>query len=147
MKETKIISRRETMERKILNTITEYYKIHGYCPSFREIASIVNLRSTSSVKKYIDNMLQSGLLESEEKPGSVRAVRVKGSKFISPNEKEALTKFFNSVQELPCGTLCRHANSEQLTPDEPHHCLTCGYGNLAKEYEYLKAILADIIAT
>lgn len=113
MKEKKIPSYRETMERKILNTIIDYYKAHGYCPSFREIASMVNLRSISSVKKYIDNMLQRGLLESEEKSGSGRAVRVKGSTFLSPPEKKALSQLLNILSESPCDTLCRHAHNDE----------------------------------
>ena len=69
------------MQKLIHEAIVLYMTEHGYSPTFREIAAMVGLKSTSSVYDYIKLMLENGMLETDEKLGTPRAIRVPGYKF------------------------------------------------------------------
>lgn len=58
-----------------------YFLLHGYAPSYREIAAGVNLSSVSSVKPHIKRLLADGLLETEDE-GAPRAFRLAGYKLV-----------------------------------------------------------------
>ena len=47
---------------EILDYINKKLAIEGQSPSVREIASAVNLKSTSSVQYHLDNLVKKGLL-------------------------------------------------------------------------------------
>ena len=47
---------------EILNYINKKLALEGQAPSVREIASAVNLKSTSSVQYHLDNLVKKGLL-------------------------------------------------------------------------------------
>ena len=74
--------------KKIKEYIIVYIKEHGYPPSVREIGEAVNLSSTSSVHRQLEIMLLMGMLESDQKPGTPRALRVPGMKYMTRDEME-----------------------------------------------------------
>ena len=61
--------------------IIEYIQKHGYPPTVREIAKMTGYKSTSSVQGHLVRMFELGILETDEKPGASRAIRVTGYKF------------------------------------------------------------------
>lgn len=66
----------------VLHTIIHYIDKHQYPPTIREICNITGLKSTSTVQKYIDQLLQEGKLETDAKLGASRALRVPGYKLV-----------------------------------------------------------------
>ena len=71
------------VRQKILDMIIKYIECHGYPPTVREIGESVGLASTSSVNNHIGKMMNSGMLETDvQVPGSPRAIRVPGYKFV-----------------------------------------------------------------
>ena len=72
------------MDRKdnVLNAVIVYIREHQYPPSVREICDMTGLKSTSSVHKYIDELLTDGALETDCGIGTARALRVPGYKFV-----------------------------------------------------------------
>ena len=70
------------MKEQILQYIITYIQQHGYSPSVREIGDAVGLKSTSSVHSRLAHMLKMGMLETDAKTGSPRAIRVPGWKFV-----------------------------------------------------------------
>lgn len=70
------------MKEAILLFIKNYIKEHGYSPSVREIGEGVGLKSTSSVYDHLKKMMELGMIESDAKWGSPRAIRVPGMKFV-----------------------------------------------------------------
>lgn len=66
----------------VLNAIIEYIKEHQYSPTVREICDMTGLKSTASVHRYIDELLKSGLLETDCGIGMPRSIRVPGYKFV-----------------------------------------------------------------
>ena len=61
--------------------IIEYIQKHGYPPTVREIAKMTGYKSASSVQGHLVRMFELGILETDEKPGASRVIRVPGYKF------------------------------------------------------------------
>ena len=70
------------MNERILEVIIGYIERHGYPPTFREIGEMVALKSTSSVHRHLNKMIELGMLETDATDNSPRALRVPGYKFV-----------------------------------------------------------------
>lgn len=68
--------------KEIKEFIIQYIKEHGYGPSYSEIGEGVGLRSKNSVHNHIQRMLENGTLETDARPGTPRAIRVPGYRFV-----------------------------------------------------------------
>lgn len=71
-----------TPREKILNFIRSYIEKHCYPPTVREIASGVGLKSSASVCEHIKILIELGLLETDAKSGTSRALRIPNMKFV-----------------------------------------------------------------
>ena len=69
---------RTRMKEKII----EYICKHGYAPTVREIGQMVGLKSTSSVHAHLIRMFDAGMLETDDRFGSPRAIRIPEYKFV-----------------------------------------------------------------
>lgn len=67
---------------KIKQKIIEYIIKHGYSPSVREICEMVGLKSTNSVHVHLQVMFATGMLQTDDKFGTPRAIRVPEYKFV-----------------------------------------------------------------
>lgn len=67
---------------KIKEAIILYMEQHGYAPTIREIGQMVGLSSTSSVHNHLIRMIDNGELETDDKVGSPRAIRVPGYRLV-----------------------------------------------------------------
>lgn len=76
------LKHRQKIRENILEFIILYIETHGYPPSVREIGEGVNLKSTSSVYSHLTTMIKEGTLETDAKPGTPRALRVPGYKYV-----------------------------------------------------------------
>lgn len=65
----------------ILNYIVSYISIHGYAPSYREVAQGTCM-ALSAVHYHVGKLFDKGLLETDLENGSARAIRVVGYKFV-----------------------------------------------------------------
>lgn len=73
---------------KILGFIISYIEQHGYPPCTREICEGTGLASTNTVNVHIKKMLANGMLETDSDiPGTPRAIRVPGYKFVKAEDK------------------------------------------------------------
>ena len=70
------------MREEILRYIIDYLQEHGYAPSVREIAGGVGLKSPSSVHRYLVEMINEGILETDAEVGTPRTIRVRGWKYV-----------------------------------------------------------------
>lgn len=70
------------MRAKIKQAIISYMEKHGYAPTIREIGDMVGMSSTSSVHNHLMRMIDNGELETDDKVGSPRAIRVPGYKLM-----------------------------------------------------------------
>lgn len=67
---------------KVLKAVIEYIGEHQYPPSVRELCDITGLKSTSTIHRHINKLLEDGLLETDCGIGAPRALRVPGYKFV-----------------------------------------------------------------
>lgn len=72
----------DVMRMRIKKEIIDYTCLHGYPPSVQELCAAVGYKSTSSVQKYLSDMIASGELETDA-PASPRAIRIPGMRFVS----------------------------------------------------------------
>lgn len=70
------------VRKKIKKASIWYIEQHGYAPTIREIGEMVGLSSTSSVHNHLMRMIDNGELETDDKVGSPRAIRVPGYKLM-----------------------------------------------------------------
>ena len=59
--------------------IVQYFKEHGYGPSYQEIGEAVGLSSKSSVSSHITKMLDTGMIDKDA--GKPRTIRIPGYHF------------------------------------------------------------------
>ena len=78
------------MEEKVFNAIVEYIKEHKYAPSVRELCDLTGLKSTSSVHRYIHNLIKKGKIESDHDFSTPRALRVAGYEFVKEGDWEGV---------------------------------------------------------
>ena len=69
-------------EQKIYDFIVKYVETHCYSPSFREIADGIGAKSTSTIHRHVNRMLNSGRLETDAGIDFPRTIRVPGYKFV-----------------------------------------------------------------
>ena len=54
----------------------------------REIGELAGLKSTATVQYYVDELIKMGLLATDAKPGTPRAIRVVGYQYVKISESE-----------------------------------------------------------
>lgn len=74
------------IRQRVYEYIVNYIQNHGYSPSVREIGDGVGLKSTSSVQSHLGRMFDEGVIETDAKFGSPRAIRVPGYRFVKVDE-------------------------------------------------------------
>ena len=65
----------------ILSYIVSYISLHGYAPSYREVAQGTCM-ALSAVHYHVGKLFDKGLLETDLENGSARAIRVVVYKFV-----------------------------------------------------------------
>lgn len=68
--------RGELTRERILEAINTYINEHQYPPTIREVCELVGLKSPSTVFNHLEILKERGLLESDGKRQSRRAIRV-----------------------------------------------------------------------
>lgn len=91
MKNNDLIKHGQQVREKILQAIIGYIQQHGYPPTMDEIGEMVGLKSKASIKSHLDRMHASGMIETDAAPGSPRAIRVPGYKFVKDEVIARLT--------------------------------------------------------
>ena len=74
------------MEQKVFECIVEYIKEHKYPPSMRDLCEMTHLASTSSVHRYVHNLIDKGKIETDHEFGTPRALRVVGYDFVKGSD-------------------------------------------------------------
>lgn len=99
------MARGERTRQDILEYIKQYIRQHNYPPSRREIGEAVGLKSTASVQSHINRMLSEGILETDDKACTPRALRVPGMRFVN-TEQTILDRYLESERIRIVEELC-----------------------------------------
>ena len=67
---------------KMMLEITNYFIMHGYAPTMKEIGEAVGLASSATVSHHLNILIKEGRLETDAKFGAPRAIRVKGMRVV-----------------------------------------------------------------
>ena len=67
---------RTATDDEIMNIIAEYFRKHGYAPSYRDIGSAFGYKSSASIQSRIDKLYIKGYIESDEEYACPRAFRI-----------------------------------------------------------------------
>ncbi len=103
-------------QKEILDYVTQYLEVHGYAPSYREIAEAFKLGSVATVAEHVDTLIAKGLLRKNE--NEARSLQL-----VQPSEEE-----FDSSQAVglpimgmiaagqPIETISGHAETLEVPP-------------------------------
>lgn len=81
---------REKTKERVLNSIIEYIKEHGYPPSAQDICEMTRLKSKASVHEYLRQLMMDGKIESDDE-GKARAIKVSDYTYIKKDDEKNLT--------------------------------------------------------
>ena len=93
---------------QILRAIEHYSNAEGYIPSFREIAELVGLKSTSSVKHQLDTLEKKGFIRMGANKG--RAIEL-----IARNEPDSVPEAEIPGTESPDPDINQHKNENSTS--------------------------------
>lgn len=85
-------------EQRILDYMKEQIKTKGYPPTVREICAALNIKSTSTVHKDIENLVRAGYLVKD--PSKTRALMVVDPNGVSGHLEPGISMYSNVV-EIP----------------------------------------------
>ncbi len=71
----------------VYDTIVSYVLKHQYTPSVREVCEILNINYPSVVRKYVNELIRDGLIETDTKSinNYSLSIRIKGFKIVNDN--------------------------------------------------------------
>ena len=68
-------------QKEVLDYITQFIELHGYAPSYREIAAYFKYGSVATVAEHIDSLVAKGMLhKGENEARSIQLVKVRASR-------------------------------------------------------------------
>ncbi len=88
--------------RKIMEFLTKFQDANGYSPSIRQIGDSINVKSTSLVDYYLNQLLEMGYIERENRISrSIRVIQpVKEETSITGKVAEVLRNAGNALSDL-----------------------------------------------
>lgn len=112
MKKYNISERQE----EILRFISKKKKETGFCPSIREIAAAVNLRSSATVHNHLNKLEELGLIKRAE--GKSRYIEILSDEYnIAPDMGQGNTVFLPVLGQIAAGTpILAEQNIEDYIP-------------------------------
>jgi len=103
-------------QKEILDYVTQYLELHGYAPSYREIAEAFKLGSVATVAEHVDTLISKGLLRKNE--NEARSLQL-----VQPSEEEFDTSRGASLQIMgmiaagqPIEAISGHAETLEVPP-------------------------------
>lgn len=103
-------------QKEILDYVTQYLEMHGYAPSYREIAEAFKLGSVATVAEHVDTLISKGLLRKNE--NEARSLQL-----VHPAEEEFDTSQASLLPIMgmiaagqPIETISGHAETLEVPP-------------------------------
>lgn len=67
---------------RVLRTISEWTKQHGYAPSTLELCDVLNIKSTQGVLKHVDALRKKGLVKRDVATARSLVITAEGAKLL-----------------------------------------------------------------
>lgn len=103
-------------QKEILDYVTQYLEIHGYAPSYREIAEAFKLGSVATVAEHVDTLIAKGLLrKNENEARSLQLIQPSEEEFDS-DHAQVLPIMGMIAAGQPIETISGHAETLEVPP-------------------------------
>lgn len=101
-------------QKQVLDYVTQYIEVHGYAPSYREIAEAFELGSVATVADHVESLVAKGLLKKSS--NSARSLQIVEIEEIEQGQSIALPIMGLIAAGQPIETLGRHAETLEVPP-------------------------------
>jgi repressor LexA len=101
-------------QKEVLDYVTQYIEMHGYAPSYREIAEAFNLGSVATVADHIDTLVAKGLLTKSD--NSARSLQVVQEEDFDEDRAVGLPILGLIAAGQPIQTMGGHTETLEVPP-------------------------------
>ncbi len=102
-------------QKEILDYLTQFIELHGYAPSYREIAEAFKLGSVATVAQHVDTLIEKGLLSKGD--NEARSLQlIKPTEDIDTNHPVGLPILGLIAAGQPIETIEGHAETLEVPP-------------------------------
>ncbi len=101
-------------QKEVLDYITQYIEVHGYAPSYREIAEAFKLGSVATVADHVETLVTKGLLRKND--NSARSLQLVKEDDFEEEHYVGLPILGLVAAGQPIETLAGHAETLEVPP-------------------------------
>lgn len=101
-------------QKEVLDYVSQYIELHGYAPSYREIAEAFNLGSVATVADHVDTLVAKGLLRKSD--NSARSLQLVDEEDFAEEHAVGLPIMGMIAAGQPIQTMTGHAETLEVPP-------------------------------
>jgi len=101
-------------QKEVLDYVTQFIELHGYAPSYREIASHFKYGSVATVAEHIESLVTKGMLQKGD--NEARSIQLVRADDIDPTPSVGLPILGLVAAGQPIETLGVHAETLEVPP-------------------------------
>jgi len=101
-------------QKEVLDFVTQFIELHGYAPSYREIAAHFNYGSVATVAEHIDSLVAKGMLQKGD--NEARSIQLIKADNVDVSRTVGLPIMGLVAAGQPIETLGRHAETLEVPP-------------------------------
>lgn len=101
-------------QKEVLDYVSQYIEIHGYAPSYREIAEAFSLGSVATVADHVDTLVSKGLLRKSD--NSARSLQLVDEEDFSEDRAVGLPIMGMIAAGQPIQAMTGHAETLEVPP-------------------------------
>jgi repressor LexA len=101
-------------QKEVLDFITQYIEVHGYAPSYREIAEAFKLGSVATVADHVETLVTKGLLRKND--NSARSLQLVHEEDFDEEHSVGLPIMGLIAAGKPIETITGHAETLEVPP-------------------------------
>ncbi|TAK89120.1 transcriptional repressor LexA [Patescibacteria group bacterium] len=101
-------------QKEVLDYVSQYIELHGYAPSYREIAEAFNLGSVATVADHVDTLVSKGLLRKSD--NSARSLQLVDEEDFDDEHAVGLPIMGMIAAGQPIQAMTGHAETLEVPP-------------------------------
>ncbi len=101
-------------QKEVLDYITQFIELHGYAPSYREIAGYFGYGSVATVAEHVESLVTKGMLQKGD--NEARSIQLVKADHIDPTPSVGLPILGLVAAGQPIETLGTHAETLEVPP-------------------------------
>ena len=101
-------------QKEILDYVTQYIELHGYAPSYREIATAFKYGSVATVAEHIDSLVSKGMLQKGD--NEARSIQLVQPEAMDMESTVSLPILGLVAAGQPIETLAHHNETLEVPP-------------------------------